>query len=426
MTRTIRVEHLARVEGHGGITVELDGARVHVIRFDIFEGSRLIETLVQGRRFEDVPAIVSRICAICSVSHSLASLRAIENAFGVQVTPQTELLRDLMHRGEMIASHALHLFLLVAPDYVHHPSVIELARASPEFVKLGLRLKKLGNAIQETIGGRSIHPVTAVPGGFAALPDVDRLIALRRDLRDGLADCEAAIDELSALPTADFCRSETAVAALRDGGIAVKSNGAVETIAPADYRTFTNERAVLFSNARHCLFHGAPFMVGALARLTINQDRLNERARRAADRLRLHLPSNSPLDNNKAQAVELLSEVERAQQMIERLLGKEGLKTERPAAVMARAGAGTAVIEAPRGLLIHHYTFDGSGCVSAADVITPTAMNAASIERHFRAVIEQLKPEEDAALERRLEMLARAYDPCLSCSVHVVQKRNAR
>ncbi len=424
MTKTIRIEQIARVEGHGGIQVELDYGHVRVVRFDIFEGSRFIETLAGGHGFDEVPAIVSRICAICSVSHSLASIRAIENAFGVAVTPQTELLRDLMHRGEMIASHALHLFLLAAPDYLNQPSAVALASVRPEFVNLGLRLKKLGNRIQEAIGGRAIHPVNAVPGGFAALPEIDELIALRRDLREALADCESMIDAFAGFIAPDCCRSKTVFTALRDGSIIVRLNGKEETIAPADYRTLTNERAELFSTAKHSLYHGHPFMMGALARLTVHQKQLTSRAEWAMNKLDLRLPSENPLDNNKAQAIELLLDVEQAQRIVQRILLQDGLKPERPVPVTPCASIGTAVMEAPRGLLIHSYEFDEQGLVRSADVVTPTEMIAASIERHLRATAEQNCDDGEAALARRLELVARAYDPCISCSVHVIEKRN--
>lgn len=425
MTKTITVDHLARVEGHGGITVELDGDAVSSVHFEIFEGMRLLETLIRGRRFEDVSPIVSRICAICSVSHSLVSLKATENAFGVTVSPQTELLRELLHRGENIESHALHLFLLAAPDYLNYPSAIALAADKPEAVKLGLRLKKLGNSIQEAIGGRAIHPVNAVPGGFASLPTVDQLIALQRDLLQGAADCETAVEVLSSLPPVELCHADTVFAALRDGAIVVWSNAAEETIAPADYRSLTNEKSVPHSNAKHSTYRGRPFMVGALARLTINRDKLTPGGLWAMNKLGLELPSANPLDNNKAQAVELITDVQQALQTVQRMLLDQGWKEPPRVPVSPRAGVGTAATEAPRGLLVHSYTYDDNGAITSADVITPTAMNAASVESHFRAVVEQASDKEVPALTRKLEMLARAYDPCISCSVHLVQNGHA-
>jgi sulfhydrogenase subunit alpha len=430
---TIRVEHLARVEGHGGITVELEGGAVRRVQFDIFEGARLLEGLVRGRSYEDVSPILSRICAICSVAHALTSIKATEKAFGVRVSPQTELLRDLLFLGESIESHALHLFFLAVPDYLDYPSAVALAADKPGAVQLGLRLKKLGNLIQETIGGRAVHPVNAVPGGFGRLPSLDQLITLRQALRQGVADCGATLDLMASLPPAEFCHAQTVFAALlagedysyyRGDQVAVLSNGAREIIAAAAYRSLTNETPAPHSHAKHSCYWGRPFMVGALARLTARRDVLNCRATEALERLHLVLPSDNPVDNNKAQAVELVADVERALALAERLL-KEGLAEERGVPVVPRAGTGTAVTEAPRGLLFHSYTYDEQGRVLAADVITPTALNAASIEDHFRHAVRQNAGSEPAALARKLEMIARAYDPCISCSVHLVRQGDA-
>ena len=198
--KTVVIEHLARVEGHGGITVELEGDTVGNVRFDVFEGARLLEPLVRGKSYQEVAPTLSRICSICSVAHSLTSLKATENAFRVRVSPQTELLRELLYRGESIESHALHLFLLALPDYLNYPSAIALAADKPAAVTLGLRLKKLGNLIQETIGGRAIHPVNAVPGGFGRAPTVDQLIELRSALTQGITDSDAAIDLMASIP----------------------------------------------------------------------------------------------------------------------------------------------------------------------------------------------------------------------------------
>jgi sulfhydrogenase subunit alpha len=210
-------------------------------------------------------------------------------------------------------------------------------------------------------------------------------------------------------------------AALRDSAIVIQDGKVEETILPGAYRILTNEKKPPFSNAKHSLFRGRPFMVGALARLNVNPESLCAAGRDAADRMELSLPSSNPMDNNKAQAVELVMFIERALAIVEGLL-EEDYRPEKPAVVTPRAGTGVAVIEAPRGLLVHSYTFDDDGYITAADVITPTAMNAASMEQHFRAAIEQSDSKEPPVLTRKVEMLARAYDPCLSCSVHVIQR----
>ncbi len=428
---TIVIEHLARVEGHGGITVELQGDTVGDVRFDVFEGARLLEPLLKGKRYDEVAPIVSRICSICSAAHTLTSLKATEDAFGIRVSPQTDLLRELLLRGESIESHALHIFLLAVPDYLNYPSAIALAADKPAAVLLGLRLKKLGNLMQETIGGRAVHPVNPVVGGFGKTPSLDQLIELRSGLMQASADSDAVIDLMAALPAADFCRSETYYAALRSPNVdsyysgdevMVVSAGNRAIVPAADYRSLTNEKAVAHSHAKHSTFRGNPFMVGSLARLTVNPRRLTGKLAVAMKRLKLTLPADNPMDNNKAQALELINDVERSLEIIEQLL-REGVKDERAMPAKPRAGTGTAIVEAPRGLLIHCYTYDEEGRIVSADVITPTALNAASMEQHFRRAVEQCPERDEAVIARRLGMIARAYDPCISCSVHLVRKR---
>ena len=423
---TIVIDHLARVEGHGGITVELEGDAVQNVRFDVFEGARLLEGLVRGRRYDEISPIVSRICAICSAAHSLTSLKATENAFGVQVSPQTDLLRELLMRGESIESHALHLFFLAVPDYLDRPSAIAVAAEHPAAVMLGLRLKRLGNLIQETIGGRAIHPVNAVPGGFGKVPSVDRLIALRGALIEAIPDAEAMLDLIASLPDAGFCHTPTAYAALDSPDsdryyagdqLMIVSNGDRATIPAADYRSLTNEKPVAHSHAKHSSFHGKPFMVGSLARLTVNPARVTA----ASDKLKLAIPSDNPMDNNKAQALELVNDLALALDMVERLI-HDGVQDEGCVPITPRAGTGVGITEAPRGLLVHSYTYDDRGSVVAADVITPTAMNAASLEQHLRKTVEQSAERDEATLKKKLQMIARAYDPCISCSVHLIRK----
>ena len=423
---TIVIDHLARVEGHGGITVEMDGDAVTDVRFDVFEGARLLEGLVRGRRFDEIAPIVSRICSICSPAHSLTSLKATENALGVQVSPQTDFLRELLLRGESIQSHALHLFFLAVPDYLDRPSAIAVAAEHPAAVMLGLRLKRLGNLIQETIGGRAIHPVNAVPGGFGRVPRADQLIAIRGALIEAIPDAEAMLDLIASLPDAGFCHTPTAYAALYSpdsdryyagAELMIVSNGDRATIPAADYRSLTNEKPVAHSHAKHSSFHDKPFMVGSLARLTVNPSRSTA----ASDKLKLAIPSDNPMDNNKAQAVELVNDLALALDMVERLI-HDGVKDEGCVPVTPRAGTGVGITEAPRGLLVHSYTYDEQGCVVAADVITPTAMNAASLEQHLRKTVEQSAERDEPTLKKKLQMIARAYDPCISCSVHLIRK----
>lgn len=432
MSWTVRIDHIARVEGHGGITVELEGDAIRRVEFDVFEGLRLLEALVRGRSYEDVPQIVSRICAICSMAHAITCIRATEQAFGVVPSRQTEILRDLAFRGENIESHALHLFLLALPDYLGFPSAPAMASARRDAVQLGLRLKRLGNTIQELVGGRAIHPVNCLVGGFGKPPSVGALTDLRGDLERGLVDCQAVIDMWASLEAVDFCQADITFAALKSSSVygyytgnelAVASDGKITTMPAADYVSLTNERTVPHSHAKHSRFGDRSFMVGALARLAVNGAKLGGRAQGAMAELGLVVPSANPLDNNKAQAVELQFDVEYALAVVDSLL-ETGVEQEEPVPIEVCEGTGVAVTEAPRGMLCYRLGFDGDGRVTAADVITPTAMNAASVEESFAKAVSQSPDKTTATITKKLEMVARAYDPCISCSVHVIRSES--
>lgn len=433
MSTRITIEHLARVEGHGGATVELADGVVEAVRFDVFEGARLLEGLVRGRSYDEVAPITSRICAICSAAHTLTSLAATERAFGIEPNSRIVRLRDLLLRGESIESHALHVFLLALPDYLNVPSALALAESHRDAVQLALRLKRLGNLIQETVAGRAVHPVTTVVGGFSRFPTEEALLALRAALLDAQQDAATALELVAQLPRVDVGHSPSAYAALRANGtygyaggqeIGIVSDGRTAAVPVSAYRSITREQTVPHSHAKHSHWNGTPFMVGALARLAVNGDLLPPAGARAMTHVGLAHPFVDPLDNNRAQAVELLVDVQQALTMVEEELAEP---RDLPAAapVRVRAGAGTGAVEAPRGLLVHSYRYNEDGRLQTADVITPTALNAASIEQRLRCAVE-LSPHDDPdTLRRRLEMVVRAYDPCISCAVHVLDVRRA-
>jgi sulfhydrogenase subunit alpha len=430
MTRTITIDHLARVEGHGGIKVVLDGDHVSQVEFNVFEGIRLFEGLVRGRSLEDVTAIVSRICAICSHGHSITSLQALENALEIIVTPQTRKLRDLAYQGANIESHALHVFVLALPDLLGHPSVISLAKAHPEAVTIALRLKKLGNTIQEVIGGRAVHPVNYVIGGFGKVPSTDDLLLLQQELTSRVADCERILEILRGVKVPDFVCAPIRCAALvpRDEAfffgddIELSDSGADKRIPVREYRTLTNEYLVPHSHAKRSAHDHRSYMVGAMARLTISGQRIGGMARRAWEELGLKLPATNILMNNIAQVVEMIYSLEHALGLVSELLDA-GVIPETPPPYRIRAGQGTAATEVPRGILFYSYELDTEGRVAAADVITPTAQNLNHIEDQMKAAVLQGAKDgaSDGLLEQRLAIIARAYDPCISCSVHLAR-----
>ena len=426
MHESIVIDHICRVEGHGGITVNIKDGKVAEVNMDIFEGPRFFEPLVVGRAYDEVSSVLMRICAICSPAHTVASLMAVENAFGIDVKPQTQLLRELLVQGGNIQSHALHLFCLSIPDFMDYPSAIALAADHAEEVKMGLELKRLGNKIQEAIGGRAIHPVNAVVGGFARVPTKEMLLDLKEQLKTGLEQSLATVDLFLDLQIPDFCVSPNVYAALSSNGHSYSlfgdkvalSTGETEDIKA--YKDICGEVTVAHSHAKQSWFEGRPYAVGALARIMVNGQKLTGEAKRAQVQLGVDEASNNMLYNNAAQAVELIYSIERAIDITDQLLGT-GIEQERPLKVTAQAGTGIGAVEAPRGTLYHNYSFDEDGRLIEADVVTPTAQNLANIEKDIRAAVENLIDQPKESIAPRLEMVVRAYDPCISCAVHLVE-----
>ena len=426
MRKSIVIDHICRVEGHGGITVNIKDDKVAEVNMDIFEGSRFFEPLVVGRAYDEVAPILMRICAICSAAHTVASLMAVENAFDIVVSPQTRLLREFLVQGGNIESHALHLFCLAIPDFLDYPSAIALASDHLQEVKMGLELKKLGNTIQEEIGGRAIHPVNAVIGGFGKLPTKEQLLELKEQLKRGLEQSLVTVDLVSGLQVPDFCISPNIFAALSSNGLGYSLLGDRIALSTGDtkeismYKKICNETVVPHSHAKHSRFKDKPFAVGALARIALNGEKLSGQAKKAEEKIGLSLHSNNILYNNAAQAVELVYSIERSIEIIDELLAS-GIKQEKPIEVKAKAGTGTGAVEAPRGTLYHSYSFDEKGKLTEADVITPTAQNLANIEKDLCVSVENLIGEPKESLAPKLEMVVRAYDPCISCAVHLVE-----
>lgn len=429
--RTVVIPHLGRVEGHGGIFVRVEGNRVSHVQMDIFEGSRYYEALLKGKHFGEVQGIITRICAICSASHTVTALQALESALGVTVSERVHDLRGLLLLGATIESHALHVFALALPDFLGFESVLAMANEYREEVVQALKLKQLGNRIQELIGGRAVHPINTLVGGFGKLPSHRELDALRRDLEAALPVLDRFVDLAASLKLPELAQEPTVYVALRPYQEAFRFRGVSictsrgEEFPLENYREVIREFTVEHSHAKHAaLIAGQAYMVGSLARIKLWGHYLKGRAEKALNRLIPDREDNNPLLNNWAQLVELVHSVERGIEICEELLAQPEAAQDM-VAFTVRAGRGVGAIEVPRGTLFHEYELDDQGRVVAANVITPTAQNLANLERDLREAVERTladKPEAaDHELKLRLEMVARAYDPCISCSVHLVR-----
>lgn len=429
--RTVTVSHLARVEGHGGIHVRIVGDVVHEVNLDVFEGSRYYEALLKGKHFLEVQGIITRVCAICSASHTVTALSAIEKALGVEPPERVLHLRDLLELGATIESHALHVFALVLPDFLGFESVIAMSAKHPAEVAFALKLKQLGNRVQQLIGGRAIHPVNLLVGGFGRLPAPADLGSLRDALRAALDPLMGTVDLVASVAVPDWPAGPTLYVALKPHEEAYRFRGDVlctsrgEAYAVERYTDLVREYTVEHSHAKHsALASGETYMVGSLARLKLWGHFLAGRAREAFQRLFPDGVADNVLLNGRAQLVELIHAVERGAELCEVLLAMPS-DAAKAVGYEVRAGRGVAAREVPRGTLFHEYVLDGDGRVASANVITPTAQNLANVERDMRRAAETLIARErdirEQRLELGLEMVARAYDPCISCSVHVVR-----
>ena len=421
----VNVHYLTRVEGHGNIVVDTRNGRLERCELEVVEAPRFFEAMLRGRPYEQASHLASRICGICAVAHATASLRATENALGVVITPQTEALRSLAFCGEMIDSHVLHSYMLVAPDLVRLDSVVALAGRQPEIVVRALRMKKLAGDLCAALAGRHTHPIAMTVGGFHHLPSSGELQGLRDRLEAASPDVDATIELFHALPLPAFER-ETEYVALRqadrygfiDGQIVSSDGGAWPT---EQYRDVAREHLVAHSTAKHTRHGREAYMVGALSRYLLNHDRLRPRAQAAAAALGLTPSCRNPYWITVAQVVELVHCFEEALELIDGLLA-DGLRPETPVAPPRLSGEGVGAVEAPRGTLYHHYAIE-DGVLTQANCIIPTGQNLANIEADMQALVPQVLEQGTQEVTRDLEMLVRAYDPCISCSTHQLEVR---
>lgn len=424
MNKRIDVHHVTRVEGHGNIFVDIEDGQMKECRLDIVETPRFFEAMLRGRPYLEASHITSRICGICATGHATASLRASEKALGLELSAQTQLLRKLTFHGEILDSHILHVYMLVAPDFLGVGSVIPLASSAPDVVLRALRMKKLSGDICAVVAGRHTHPIAMTVGGFTHFPTVAELKSLRQRLVDCRPDVEATVDLAASLPWPSFERDTEYISlhkpdeyAFIDGDI-LSSDG---KCLPAErYLEVTNEFLVPHSSAKHTRFQRSSYMVGALARFNNNYQQLHPRAKEAAEKLGIAPKVTNPYLNSAAQVVEIVHCVEDAILVIDQLIAM-GVKSEEPVPVVLKDCSGVGVCEVPRGMLIHQYWINADGNLTGANCIIPTNQNLANLEADMQSLVPAILDKPADAIQKDLEMLVRAYDPCISCSVHVMK-----
>ena len=413
MKRELNVNHLSRVEGHGAVDIVFENERLKEIRLRFTEGPRFFEFITRERFYSEIPKIVSRICGICYVSHRLASAFAIEDAFGVKVSREVELLRRLLVVGEYLESHALHLYFLALPDYMGYSGAIQMAKDYPNIVKRGFRIKELGNRIMKLIGGKTVHGENILVGGFASFPGREALESAGNDLRAIIPELEATLSLFDSLDYPEF-KSQVSVALSVDSKDVTEFSDTVSSsdgvrFTRKEYELFIREETVPYTTAKVSKLNGEPFLIGPLSRINTHLRELHPAVKREVSLLKNRFPSENSFHSNIARAVELLNVAYRGVEIVEELLSCEPTSSE--IFVEPRAGTGYGVKEAPRGTLYHRYSFSEDGHCIGANIITPTAQLQGAIESDLRSLVESYSSVSDKELKKLAEMLIRAYDP---------------
>jgi len=421
-TRTIRTDYLARVEGEGAMYVKLDGREVVDVKLRIYEPPRFFEALLRGRAFTEAPDITARICGICPVAYQTSAVRAMEDACGITLDEgPIRDLRRLLYCGEWIESHALHVYMLHAPDFLGYTGAVEMAADHREIVEQGLRMKKLGNKILEVVGGRAIHPINVRVGGFYRSPSKAEIRALADELQAVREISLGLVDWTSKLDFPDVER-ETELLALREETDYPIERGEIVTAGGlrfpvADFGEHIVEEHVEHSNALHARLHGTSYLTGPLARYSLASEQLRPLAREAAQAAGLSERCVNPFKSIIVRAVELVEVLDEAVELVERYEEPDTSFVE----VTPRRGVGHGASEAPRGLLYHRYEIDEDGTILDAQIVPPTSQNQLAIEEDLREVVTDGIDLPDEQLTLRCEQAIRNHDPCISCATHFLE-----
>jgi coenzyme F420-reducing hydrogenase alpha subunit len=424
----INVEHITRVEGHGNIVLDVKKGEIKKLQWQVPEAPRFFEAMVRGRTYKELRPITSRICGICSIGHSLASLKATEDALDIQISEQTKILRKLAINAENMQSHILHVGYLAAPDLFGIGSVFPLVGSKNQDILLKIvKLHRISNEMSDLICGRTTHPITLEVGGFSKIPNKKQLLDLRKKLEDSIIITKEVANAIKKVSNIfpDFDRETEYIGlssdeeyALYDGDVNSTDTGKLDN--HKEYKSMMNEYVVPQSTAKYAKHNRESYMVGALARFNLNSKQLNPLSKEIANLFNLKPICYNPFMNNIAQLVEFVHNIEDSIIRIDQLFDF-GITNEEPNFIDIQSGRGVGIVEVPRGILVHEYTLNDKGKCIKANCIIPTNQNHANIQKDMEALVPEIINKSKKEIELTLEMLVRAYDPCISCSTHYVK-----
>ena len=426
----VNVEYLTRVEGHGNIVVNVKNGKLEECRLDIVESPRFFEGMLRGRSIFEAQHITSRICGICACGHTLASIQAAEDAIGFEPIEQTIKLRKLLLHLENLDSHILHIYLLVAPDLLGVKSFVPLIKTHNEVVRRALRMKKACNDVCDILVGRHVHPISAIVGGFTKLPKEKELDAMLEILKNVQIDMAPTIELCASLKFPEFQRETEYVGLVNDTDeypLLYGDIGSTDGLRmdKHDYKKITNEFVVPHSSAKHTKASRDSYMVGALARINLNYSKLHSKAKKVAEAIGLKPITTNPFLNTAAQLIECIHSLEDSIRILEKFKN-DGIDYSQAITVglnengqiPVKAGKGVGAVEVPRGILFHEYEVDKKGMIVNANCIIPTGQNCNNIEKDMKKLVPEVLDKKQDEITLLMEMLVRAYDPCISCSAH--------
>jgi sulfhydrogenase subunit alpha len=417
----IKINHVAKMEGHAGFMASVIRGDVKSAKIEVQEGIRLIEGVLVGRKYQDMPIVAQRICGICPVVHNLTAIKALENAMEVKISDETYKLRSLMEFGQIIHSHALHLFFLSLADFLDIDNDIILVKEYPEEAKRAIKIREFGMKIVKIIGGRVVHPLTNEVGGFKKIPDQDELLQLIKESREILWEALELGEFFKGIKIPDFSRPTEYVCLSKSGEYAIYDGDIVSSRKlhipvnkfESDFTELQKQQEVI-KRIKH---DGESYMVGAIARINLNKNKLRDQAYEYLQGLHWKFPDFNPFHNILFQMTEIIHCIEQTERIVKELIHMK-LENALTKEYIVKEGKGVAAVEAPRGTLYYHVDVDEKGYIRYVNIITPTAQFLSNLEDDIAAYIPNIMKEKDNVRKKKLRAFIRAYDPCISCAVH--------
>ena len=423
----IRVHQLARVEGEGGVWVKVKDGKIDYVEVNIFEPPRFFEAFLRGRSYLEAPDLTARICGICPLAYVMAASRAMEKILGIQVPDEINVLRKIAFHGEWIESHVLHFAFLHAPDFLGYPSALDMAREHPDFVKDAMAVRSWGNMAIEILGGRPVHPVGFRVGGLHRKIRKEELEPLSRSLDEIRGKGEKLLEFVLDLPIPEIEYDMVVMSLKGDKEYPILEGAVANNLGwkfPEDELKGNIEtEQKIYSNALHYrLRNGRAYITGPIARFNLNYDLISPEVKDILEGAGCKPPLKNTYQSIIARAAETLHSILEIGRLVEEYSEPAQPYIEAP----VKAGEAAAVVEAPRGMLYHHYRIDEAGKIVYADIIPPTAQNYAAMEEDILKVGDLILKEPQEKAQQIVETTIRNYDPCISCSVHAIRLKVIR